>query len=211
MNAAQLLFTSIVCGVTLRVLGFADRAWLAADDLAKVLEYRSSDSVRVAFSRHKDALAAHSVLAKIDSEGHEVRLFDYVAVRYFCEHAKRPGAVALWRWLNDGGMGRTIDLSAFEEYAKGLKAPITPATVDNVVAFKAPDATSPAGRTERQKAYCRELLKTLLRYATKEETEELVHTIETEVIDLLNHRHCPGLNDARYELFRRFWLQGGDV
>ena len=31
------------------------------------------------------------------------------------------------------------------------------------------------------------------------------------VRDLLSRRHCPGLNDARYDVYRRFWLQGGAV
>lgn len=108
-------------------------------------------------------------------------------------------------------MGRDIDLGTFKEFAQGLKAAFNPATVDNVVPLKAIPSTPPACQIERRKAYCRELLKTLLRYTTENEAEELVHVIEDEVQTLLSRRHCPGLNDARYELYRRFWLQGGAV
>lgn len=196
MSAAQLLFTSLVYGISIRVLGFSERHWLMAEDLSRVLEYRSADGVIAAFSRHKHALEEHSTVARVDGEGHAVRLFDEAAVRYLCEHAKRPGAAALWRWLNDDGM---------------VSAPALVASPLNVVALNALTSTPPACEFERRKAYCRELLKTLLRYTTEDEAEELVHAIEDEVQALLSRRHCPGLNDARYELFRRFWLQGGAV
>lgn len=200
MTVAQLLFTSAVYGNTLRVLGFDGRAWLAGEDLAKILEYRTSDGVRIAFSRHKDALTAHSVLAKIDSQGHEIRLFDVVAVRYFCECSKRPGAVALWRWLNDGGM---------REGSSSTTEPLV--EINNVVALKALNSLPPFGSVERKKAYCCDLLKTLLRYSKELEVEDMTHIVEAEVAGLLERRHCPGLNDARYELYRRYWLQGGAV
>ncbi len=196
MSTAQLLFTSLVYGISIRVLGFGERHWLMAEDLARVLEYRSADGVITAFSRHKHALEGHSTVARIDGEGHAVRLFDEAAVRYLCEHAKRPGAAALWRWLNDDGMVSVPDLAA---------------SPTNVVALKALPSTPPACQMERRKAYCRELLKTLLRYTTEDEADELVHVIEDAVRDLLSRRHCPGLNDARYDVYRRFWLQGGAV
>lgn len=199
MNFASLLFKANVYGLDLKVLSLAGKFFLAGEDLASVLEYRNTDGIRMAYSRNRKALEAHSIKAKIDGEGWEVRLFDEVGVRYLCEYSKRPGAVYLLRWLDAGGM--TME---------GVRAVLSPDT-SNVLAFKATTSAPPAGKSERQRAYCRDLLKTLLRYATDAEAEELTHTIESEVADLLNRRHCPGLNDARYELFRRFWLSGGEV
>lgn len=200
MNFARLTFKAKVYGLDLKVLSLADKIWLTGDDLASVLEYRTGNGLRMAYSRHRKALDTHSTKAKIGGDGWEVRLFDEFGVRYLCEYSRRPGAFHLLRWLDAGGMS-----------LEGVPAESMPAAANNVLAFKAATSAPPAGKSERQKAYCRDLLKTLLRYATDAEADELAHTIESEVTDLLNRRHCPGLNDARYELYRRFWLSGGEA
>lgn len=200
MNSAQLVFTSEVYDQSVRVLIHANKHWLSAEDLSKVFEYRQTDSITQAFSRHRAALEPHSIKAKIDGDGWEVRLFDKDGVRYLCEYSKRPGAFHLLRWLDAGGMQANTATTADS-------APVAA----NVLAFKSPGTTTPANQDERQKAYCRELLKTLLRYSTALEAEDLTHIIEAEVVNLISRRHCPGLNDARYEVYRRYWLQGGDV
>lgn len=200
MNFAQLLFKVQIYGLDLEVLSLAGKTWVAAEDLANVLEYRTNNGIRMAYSRHRKALEVHSIKAKIDGEGWDVRLFDEFGVRYLCEYSKRPGAVHMLRWLDAGGMQANTATAA-------KSAPVAA----NVLAFKSPVTTAPANHDERQKAYCRELLKTLLRYSTALEAEDLTHIIEAEVVNLISRRHCPGLNDARYEVYRRYWLQGGDV
>ncbi|MBV2081955.1 MULTISPECIES: hypothetical protein [Pseudomonas] len=199
MSAAQLIFTSEVYGLPMRVLSHTDKHWLCSEDLAKVFEYRTRDGVSAFYSRHKKKMEALSIKTKINGEGWDVRLFDEFGVRYLCEYSKRPGAFHLLRWLDAGGM-----------QANTATTDSTPVAA-NVLAFKLPATASPGNHDERQKAYCRELLKTLLRYSIALEAEELTHIIEAEVVNLISRRHCPGLNDARYEVFRRYWLQGGDA
>lgn len=200
MNSAHLLFKAQIYSRCLRVLSVDDKILFAAEDLANILEYRSTDGVRMAYSRNRRTLKAHSIKAKIDGEGWAIRLFDEFGVRYLCEYSKRPGAVHMLRWLDAGGM-QAIPSTVTDS------APVAA----NVLAFKSPCMTPPVNQDERQKAYCRELLKTLLRYSTALEAEDLTHIIEAEVVNLISRRHCPGLNDARYEVFRRYFLQGGDV
>lgn len=64
---------------------------------------------------------------------------------------------------------------------------------------------------EHQKAYCLHLLKTLLRYSNPSELICITTTIEAEVTKNLANRFNPGLNDARYDVYRRFWLKGGEA
>ncbi|MGO3580709.1 hypothetical protein ACTXN4_28115 [Pseudomonas helleri] len=200
---ACVVFTANINGVDLDVVQTEGKRWLTARDLAAVLGYKCESGVRIAYSRHRkvERLQGHSIKAKIAGYvGSDARIFDEVAVSYFCENSKRPGAFHILRWLDAGGMQMNATTAA-------ESAPVAA----NVLAFKSPSTTPPASQDERQKAYCRELMKTLLRYSTALEAEDLTHIIEAEVVNLIGRRHCPGLNDARYEVYRRYWLQGGDV
>lgn len=108
MNAIT-LFTAEVFGVILRVLECEGKRWLCAEDAARILEYRSSDSVLKGYQRHKKSLAAHSVTAKVDGTGKAARLFDEEALRYLCEHSKKKGSWYLNRWLHLGGLQHNSD------------------------------------------------------------------------------------------------------
>ncbi|MNM90462.1 hypothetical protein D3C81_1027240 [compost metagenome] len=199
MNTAAVLFTVVVYDVTLRILGLAGKYWLCSEDLAQILEYRAAGSITSVFSRHRAALEEFSLRARIDGEGHTVRLFDAYAVRYLCEYSKRPGAFYLKRWLEEGGMQHGQPPAAVQP----PRAPVL-TLVPN------PTPPLPGDPQARTTAYCRALLKVLLRYATPTEAQHLVSVVEDEVQGLLNARYCQGLNDARYALFRRFWLHGGE-
>lgn len=63
----------------------------------------------------------------------------------------------------------------------------------------------------RRKAYGQALSKTLLRYADEREVDDVVAELEALVRQISERRATPGLVAARYDLFRKFWLQGGAV
>ena len=67
------------------------------------------------------------------------------------------------------------------------------------------DASTP----ERRKAYTTLLLKTALRYGTEIEIAAITASIESQIGSMLTTRHNPGLNDASYDVYRKFWLKGG--
>jgi len=62
---------------------------------------------------------------------------------------------------------------------------------------------------EQRKAYCTQLVKTMLRYSSPDEVQRLNSLLEIHACRQIATRYNPGLNDAKYDLFRRFWLQGG--
>lgn len=61
---------------------------------------------------------------------------------------------------------------------------------------------------ERRKAYAAQLLKAALRYSTGEEVAAITAAIEQQIALILANRFNPGLNDASYDVFRKFWLKG---
>jgi hypothetical protein len=64
---------------------------------------------------------------------------------------------------------------------------------------------------ELGKEYCVKLIKVLLRHSQPSEIERLTRLVETQAETQLANRYNPGLNDAKYDLYRRFWLKGGAV
>lgn len=62
---------------------------------------------------------------------------------------------------------------------------------------------------ERRKDYAVQMLKTALRYSTDAEVAALTAAVEAQIGIMLAGRYSPGLNDASYHVFRKFWLNGG--
>ncbi|WP_409307096.1 hypothetical protein [Pseudomonas putida] len=71
-------------------------------------------------------------------------------------------------------------------------------------------SASSAGLIERRKAYATHLVKTALRYADEAELRQIVSAVEHQVATMLGSRFNSGLNDASYEVYRKFWLKGGE-
>lgn len=69
---------------------------------------------------------------------------------------------------------------------------------------KRPD---PAAAKARRKDYCRELCRTVARYADDAETLELARALEDVSARILARRYCPGLNAAAYEVFARYGMK----
>lgn len=57
-----------------------------------------------------------------------------------------------------------------------------------------------------RKAYCRELARVLVRYATADEVSELAEQLEGQVRAITRSRPSQGLNDAAYAAFTRYML-----
>lgn len=70
-------------------------------------------------------------------------------------------------------------------------------------------SASSVGSIERRKAYATHLVKTALRYADDVELRQIISAVEHQVSAMLASRFNPGLNDASYEVYRKFWLKGG--
>lgn len=62
---------------------------------------------------------------------------------------------------------------------------------------------------ERRKDYAVQMLKTALRYSTDAEVATLTAAVEAQIGIMLAGHYSPGLNDASYHVFRKFWLNGG--
>ncbi|AYH46088.1 hypothetical protein [Azoarcus sp. DN11] len=100
-------------------------------------------------------------------------------------------AAALDRFLFEGA-GSAPETAAEEAYSPRLRpAPHESASI------------------AKRKDYCVALLKTLMRYADEADLGELEQALEEQITEVSGSRAVPGLVAARYDLFCRFWLQGG--
>ncbi|EPM2842425.1 TPA: hypothetical protein NID53_004188 [Pseudomonas aeruginosa] len=98
------------------------------------------------------------------------------------------GARAVLSWIDDGGMRLPQEHPA---YANAY-------------------ADSSDGCLVNGKRYCLELLTVLLDKCDANDLMRVAHAIEGEAAFLLHKIPCRHLNDARHDLFRRFYLQGGE-
>lgn len=202
-----------VYGILLRVLMYFNKYWLCTEDLARILGYRTSDGVLRAAHRHGDLLQSHSIKGQIAGKGHAMRVFDEHAVRYLCEYSKRPGAFHLMRWLEEGGMrlDQQPPLPSVQEIVleeiELADAPEQPPTATSYLVPSVADLLQQ--RLAKDKAYCRDLVKTMVRYCGPDEVDDLTAMIEARISSYLEAHNCPGLNAARYDLYRKYWLQGG--
>jgi hypothetical protein len=216
------LFTVVLYGYTLRVLECEGQRWLCGHDLAPVFEYRSHDTLSRAYTRGKSTLEGHSIKAYIGSGSWPVRHYNENALRYLCDYSKRPGAFHLLRWLDAGGLQADgpIETPTTGPASAPEAEPVPPVVADPVpeqrpeplrLVSSLPIPLPFNQELEREKAYCRDLIRVLVRYCDATEVDDLTSWIDARIDDLLRTRDCRGLNDARYDLYCKYWLKGGGV
>lgn len=213
---ATVIRTVTILGICLDIIRAQGRLWLAARDLAMAIGYKSESSIREAYSRHRkhESVEGHVIKSVVGGYGGSpCRLFDEVAVAFFCQNSRRKGAFELLRWIDTGGL--RLDQQSPVPKVETLpveEAELLPAPRHVPSLRLVPRGPDPMQQLlEREKAYCRELVKTFLRYCESEEVDKLTGMIDGQIDHLLETRFCPGLNAARYELYRKYWMQGGVV
>ena len=115
-------------------------------------------------------------------------------------HAKRLGSVV--RVYHDGSACILWDDG--EPQAEGLGHERMPRQLLELV-----KRHDPAAAQARRKDYCRELCRTITRYAEDSEITELARALEGVSASILARRYCPGLNAAAYDVFARLGMKGG--
>lgn len=213
MNAV-VLFTVEVFGVLLRVLECHGKRWLLAEEVAKVFEYRSAASMSRVL---KPILVEHTIKARIHGAGQEVRIVSEAGLNYLCGYSPRQGAASLRRWLAEGGLqaAPACSLSSDEKQRELVdvdqcvaQPPVNLPTMQNNTAQPTATKLMLEKQLEREKAYCRDLLKTLLRYCDLDSVDDVRTVLDDQIDSVLRSRHCPGLNAARYALYCRYWVKG---
>lgn len=213
---ATVIRSVTILGICLDIIRAQGRLWITARDLAQALRYKSESTIRQAYYRHRkhEAFEGHVIKTVVGGYGGSpCRLFDEVAVMFLCLRRDRQCAIELMRWIEAGGM--KIDQQAPAPQVETLpveEAELLPAP-RNVPSLRlVPRGPDPMQQLlEREKAYCRDLVKTFLRYCESEEVDKLTGMVDGQIDLLLETRYCPGLNAARYELYRKYWMQGGGV
>lgn len=213
---ATVIRTVTILGICLDIIRAQGRLWITARDLAQALRYKSESTIRQAYYRHRkhEAFEGHVIQAVVGGYvGSPCRLFDEVAVMFLCQRRDRQCAIELMRWIDAGGLSfdqqpplPVVETLPVEEVE--LLPP--PRHVPSLrLVPRGPDPMQQL--LEREKAYCRDLVKTFLRYCESEDVDKLTGMIDGQIDHLLETRFCPGLNAARYELYRKYWMQGGGV
>ncbi|AVR82871.1 hypothetical protein ABZQ45_27855 [Pseudomonas aeruginosa] len=214
---ATVIRSVTILGTCLDIIRAQGRLWVAARDLAQVLRYKSESTIRQAYYRHRkhEALEGHVIKAIVGGyAGSPCRLFDEVAVMFFCQRRDRQCAIELMRWIEAGGMrlDQQPPLPGVQEIIPEeielADAPEPPPTATSYLVPSVVDVLQQS--LAKDKAYCRDLVKTMVRYCGPDEVDDLTAMIEARISSYLEAHNCPGLNAARYDLYRKYWLQGGE-
>ncbi|HCF7360081.1 TPA: hypothetical protein ACXN0C_000915 [Pseudomonas aeruginosa] len=169
-----------VNGVVLRLAMSENKLWVRRTDFAKALRYSSN--------------AVDNHLLKVEVEHWKKDGFKYIdefAAKQVCLLTpKAPGSRSVLKWLDSGGM-----------HFHRIEDSTSPDHTRNLIATVPKGASIP---------YCENLVLVFLQHANKDEVKRFIQLVEREVSELLARRPCNELNDARHDLFRRFYLQGGE-
>lgn len=103
--------------------------------------------------------------------------------RLFAIMQSSGSALDFLAWLNSGGMTEAVSSANYGQ----------------------------TNSLTKEKAYCLELLATLLNHSGDDQAARLMRVVESEIPTLLGRYRGEALDDACYELYCRYWLQGGEV
>ena len=201
-------------GHIVRVVACSGQRWAVARDIAVCVLLQAS-AVGARITLHPDVFSGHYRKARVEGNPAASLLLSEEGVRRFVHGMKSDNhhAQELMQWLDAGGMqlGQHPPVPEIEtlpvEEAELLPPPRHVPSLRLVP--RGPDPMQQL--LEREKAYCRDLVKTLLRYCDAGEVDKLTLAIDEQIDHLLESRYCPGLNAACYELYRKYWLQGGEA
>lgn len=231
---ATLIHRAVVnaLGYGARVVVCSGQRWVVARDIANCLLLQPG-AVTARIRIHPEVFAGHYCKARIEGHPVESLLLSDEGVRLFVEGMKskpEPEGIdsQLIAWLDAGALRSEPSDAVITRVI-----PTPPPIIDDDVDYRDPlpnqaellSSPRPAislrlvprgpdpmqQLLEREKAYCRDLVKTLLRYCESEDVDTLTGLIDGQIDHVLETRFCPGLNAARYELYRKYWLQGGGV
>lgn len=231
MNASIVGRAVVNCvGHVVRVVVCSGQRWAVARDIALCLLFHGN-AVGVRVAKYPDAFSGKCMRARIEGHSAESLLLSEEGIRLFVEGMKsKPDFVLpeLISWLDAGGLTSDpsdevavrevrspqpivddeVAIPLLDSRRNGVLPPPRPAISLRLVP-RGPDPMQQL--LEREKAYCRDLVKTLLRYCETGEVGALTLAIDEQIDHLLESRYCPGLNAACYELYRKYWLNGGGV
>ncbi|EMB2840947.1 hypothetical protein U8080_007007 [Pseudomonas aeruginosa] len=172
--------TVTVNGVPLRLAISEGKVWARLSDLCEALELP-----RCSVDRHLSKVA----LDHKKTDG--FKFVDEFAVKHVCiSRVKASSSRVFLKWLNSGGM-------RLPQAGKSTLPSQETGTV-------------PTGHKTLDSAYCESLIAVLIQHSSKNEIKRFVQLVECEVAGILVRRPCKELNDARHELYSRFYLQGGE-
>lgn len=236
MSNATLIHRAVVnaLGHVVRVCVCSGQRWVVARDIAICL-LRQPAAVTARVRMHPEVFAGHYCKARIEGLPAESLLLSEEGARLFIggmkSKRKHDGVGVesqLIAWLDAGALRSEpsdavvarelftpqpiIDEDVEERATLQDKVELLSSPRPAISLRLVPPGPNPMQQLlEREKAYCRDLVKTLLRYCESEDVDTLTGLIDGQIDHVLETRFCPGLNAARYELYRKYWLQGGGV
>lgn len=202
-------------GVTVRLVSWSGRLWAVALDVVRSLG-KGKNAFTDRFHKNQSTFLGKAEKVQVGNANAHYWLMDEWGCREFIDGTRKMNTALVHdflTWLDAGGMKIDQHPPAPEIEAPPVEeAELLPAP-RNVPSLRlVPRGPDPMQQLlEREKAYCRDLVKTFLRYCESEEVDKLTGMVDGQIDLLLETRYCPGLNAARYELYRKYWMQGGGV
>ncbi|ELH1552390.1 hypothetical protein RJW03_006574 [Pseudomonas aeruginosa] len=179
---------TVVNGEKLRLVFSEDKVWLRVGDLRRALGVNSGSICRPL--REDKELNGH--ILRVGRHRNSASLIDEQAALWICARFKTAEAIRVIDWLKNGGM-------RFSPPGERLKLIGT-----------SKSSSIEANTKSKTAAYCHALVCELLQHASIGDIKKFTHLIENEVSGILSRHPSEELNYARYDLFRRFYLQGGE-